>query len=302
VFERPTFWTNLARASKDEREVTQLRRFLRDYERTNKFDFGENPRRGNDPPDFIIERAGENAGVELTQLVYQDRIEAWEAMQSVKQGLLTVSRDRFSHLAGRCIYVSFGTESGMPPAGKRGRQELAAALQQFKPNPEPAILPTTTARSPAIQPGPWTTAFTELDRLPDTLPAGTVQRIGRISLMSAPLSPHEPGLLARQRGFDVALSIQTDVWESAAWSAFTERVASKDRPGSDVVIVSCGAPVIKGFSFPSDELAAEAVEVAGERHALPPTDYVSTVYLHTWGPERVARFRPDSPGFALADV
>jgi hypothetical protein len=79
------------------------------------------------------------------------RIEAWEAMQSVKQGLLAVSRDRFRHLAGNCIYVSFDTESGMPPPGRRGRQEVAAALQQFKPNPEPSILPTTTARSPATQ-------------------------------------------------------------------------------------------------------------------------------------------------------
>jgi hypothetical protein len=52
----------------------------------------------------MVRREQDKIGVELTQLVYEDRIEAWEAMQSTKRGLLSVDRAKFGHLLGLCVY------------------------------------------------------------------------------------------------------------------------------------------------------------------------------------------------------
>jgi hypothetical protein len=117
--------------------------------------------------------------------------------------------------------------------------------------------------------------------------------------MSAPLSPHETGTFAQLRGFDLALSVQTDVWESSAWRAFTERVAEKDRRGSDVIVVTCGAPVIKGNSFPSDEIGGEAVLAAARSRSVPSTVNATTAYLHSWATETIAEFHPGQPRFRI---
>lgn len=261
--------------------------------------FGVLVGRGSDPPDLMVGRGEDKIGVELTQLVYAGRIEAWEAMQATKRGLLAVDRAKFGHLLGLCVYISYDANQGLPKPGRRGVDELTEALWRYKPPSGPPEAPPPGVLQPGSVPGAWSTGFTELDDLAEQLPDGAVQAIGRLSLMSTPLSRNETGLFPRQRGFDVVLSIQTDVWESAAWTTFAERVAEKDRPGSDVIVVICGAPVIRGNSFPSDELVGEAVLEAAASRALDPTSHARAVYLHSWETERIAEFHPGKSGALL---
>jgi hypothetical protein len=62
-----------------------------------------------------------------------------------------------------------------------------------------------------------------------------------------------------------------------------------DVPGSEIVLVSCGAPVVNGLSFPSDDLAAEAIEESASANGISATKHVRTVYVHAWSSERVIR-------------
>jgi hypothetical protein len=80
---------------------------------------------------------------------------------------------------------------------------------------------------------------------------------------------------------------------------FADRVRDKDRPGTDSIVVSCGAPIIKGNAFPSDELAGEAIRATAASRSLPPTTHARTVYLLSWALEEIAEFRPGAPGFAV---
>ncbi len=300
VFERPTTWTGVESADKQQREATQLRRFIRAFDRATDSSFGVLIGTGSDPPDLIVGRGEHEIGVELTQLVYQDRVEAWAAMQSTKRGLLSVDRGRFSHLIGLCVYVAYDRNQGLPKPGRRGVEELKEALLRFRPaSGSPEAPPRGVVLQPSPAPGTWSTGHTELAHLPEQLPEGAVQTVGRLSLMSTPLSRNETGMFPGLRGFDVALSIQTDVWESSAWTTFAARVAEKDRPGTDVIVVSSGAPVVKGNSFPSDEIAGEAVLAAADSRALDPTSHAKAVYLHSWESERIAEFQSGESGATL---
>ena len=73
-------------AGKQEREATQLSRFMRDYEKATSSAFAEATERGDDPPDFVVTRSSSSLGVELTQLVLPERIEAWETMHRSSGG------------------------------------------------------------------------------------------------------------------------------------------------------------------------------------------------------------------------
>lgn len=274
VFERPTAWQELVRASKEDREQTQVERFLRDYELTTGETLALAYERGGDPPDFVLRRLdGQLLGLECTQLVYGDRIRAWSAVETLKTSLLSVNRSRFRHLRGQTVYLTVDTPTGLPPSGKQGQREVCAALEAFRP------------------------IHNDFASLPESL-AGTdiVQNFGSYTLTAVPLGEYAITPFVRLTGFDLALSIQSDVRGSEAWKMFADRVREKDRAGSEAVLVSCGAPVVRGLSFPSDDLAAEAVIAAADRNALPVTSHVESVYLHSWGSERVVRLIPGNPG------
>lgn len=273
AFERATPWEHMTDATKEQREAAQLERFMRDYHLATGSAFADRPaRRGGDPPDFVVEQEGKDVGVEVTHLVYAERVVAWQATRALKQALLSTPVNRFDHLRGSCVYLKIDSEAGLPAPGPRGVKEILRALDRFRPVPNDISQPT------------------------DQLPPGIVQLIGRVGMMAVPLSQRESGLLARSRGFDIALATQTDVWESQAWETLADRVAKKDRNGSDLAVVSCGAPVTGGYSFPSDDLAGEALEVAAETRALPTTRHLGVVYVHTWASERIIEIRPGQAG------
>ncbi len=275
VFERPTPWEGMASATKQDLERTQLERFLRDFEHSVGEPFGTGFAPGDDPPDFVVTLvSGRDVGVECTLLMYGDRIHAWHATEKLKSSLLVVNDGRFDHLQGRTIYVSADTTDGLLPAGAEGTEALAEALAQFHP------------------------IANSFGEVPDDL-SGTniVQRINGYALTAADLDEeHETDFIDRV-GFDLALSVQTDVRASGAWATLANRVHEKDVPGNEVVLVSCGAPVVNGLSFPSDDLAADALEATATENGISETKHVKAVYLHRWGSQDVFRLTPGRAGF-----
>lgn len=277
MFERPTLWQHLTNAEKEERERVQVERFLRDYCQATGEDLATEYRRGGDPPDFVlVGPTTQRLGLECTQLVYSDRILAWDASERLRSSLLSVDRNRFRHLRGSIVYMTIDSEDGLPPPGRQGTREVAAALQRFHP------------------------AANDFSDLPATLEGTNIaQSFGRYSLTAAQPPDLVPTGFVRLMGFDLALAIQSDVLGSEAWERLIDRVREKDRAGSDAVLVSCGAPVVKGLSFPSDDLAAEAIALAATEESLPPTLHIEMVYLHTWDSERVVKLKPGVVGAEL---
>lgn len=274
VFERPTEWNELAHASKEQLEETQVRRFLRDYARAAIEPLAASYARGDDPPDFVLTRSdGGKVGLECTQLVIADRIHAWNSAESLNRSLLALRRDRFRHLRSHTVYLTIDTPNGLPPPGARGKREVAQALQAFQPAPNDFTSPPE-----------------------DLSGSNIVQTFGNYVLTAVPQADFRVSPFVRQMGFDLALAIQSDVYASAAWAALAERVREKDLRGSDAILVSCGAPVTRGLSFPSDDLAAEAIMASASTHALPPTVNATAAYVHAWGNEQIVRLSPGAFG------
>jgi hypothetical protein len=274
IFERPTEWPGLAHADQHEREEAQVYRFLDDYLQQTGTPFATEYARGDDPPDFVLTTSHNQAfGLECTQIVYSDRLHAWNAIQNHKRALLGVDRNRFRHLRGYLLRIA-ADGNALPPGGRRGTRELTNALTEFRPSP--GQFPSPPA---------------------DLSGSDVVQRFGPYALSAEPLTSSHPATpFLRRAGFELLLSLQTDVRASEAWSILTQRVSEKDRSGSDGILVSCGAPVVRGLSFYSDEVASEVILATADEQALPATSHVKVVYLHTWSSSQIVRLTPAVQG------
>lgn len=279
VQEQPTVWKELRDATKEQREQAQVERFLRDYQRATSQKFAESVARPGEHPDFIAQhRDGSTTGLECTQLVYGDRLAAWRDIESLKNGLMNEDQRRFRHLKGLSVHLIVETPNQMPPRGTEGVREVAAALEHFVPG--------------RIHWGDGPADYAQLP--PDTVQWTPDKRYG---VTARPLTQRDEltPFIDRCR-FEVAVNIQTEVLASEGWAQFQARVDDKDLPGADAVLVSCGAPVHGGLSFPSDELAAETIALSASDRGLKSTVHVRAVYLHAWDTERLLRFTPDERG------
>jgi hypothetical protein len=94
-------------------------------------------------------------------------------------------------------------------------------------------------------------------------------------------------------GFAVHMAYDFPVRRSEALAAFAERIAAKDEPGNDVVVVTCGVPDENGW--------ASATDHALFLHLL--TTYRSGAYILPKKPTHIRGLlihqSPDSPGLLL---
>lgn len=94
-------------------------------------------------------------------------------------------------------------------------------------------------------------------------------------------------------GFAVYMAYDFPVRRSEALAAFAERVAAKDKPGNDIVIVTCGVPDEHGWASATDHALYLHLLATYESGAyiLPkkPT-YIRGLLIHQ---------SPDSPGLLL---
>src|SRR6266508_1016436 len=112
-FERPDMYRRRGKQSKEE---LHLERFILDSKAQDGAALFDTFRSGSDPPDLVATRNGKELGVDLTQLVLQDRAAANAAFRAIRKEAVTRGVRRFRNLRRQLVYIVFGPETGgLPP-------------------------------------------------------------------------------------------------------------------------------------------------------------------------------------------
>jgi hypothetical protein len=259
AFEWPEPYTPTREKTSKERQ--HLNRFAVDFERARGHAPYAAVNPGPDPPDFVCETAGGNrVGVELTQLMLEDRVAASAQFDRVRQAVMAANGYAYRKLQGHVVYIAFeeGDEPvGRPPLGKSDLARVAEELKQLEPY---------------VHAG---------GDLPETLDPGVVREFPGGRMMTAPLASETGSAFSRLMGFDLALAYATTIEQSSVWDRFAALINRHDQAGVDEIIVSACAPIATGFAFPSDAIVAGAIARQAELAALEAA-HVSRVYVHVW--------------------
>jgi hypothetical protein len=92
-------------------------------------------------------------------------------------------------------------------------------------------------------------------------------------------------------GFEVGFAFTTMHEAEAEWVALSKRVAAKDRPGSDWLLISAGAPDQRGNLHPAEEALADLL-LANPRKIKSLT-HLKRVTIHSWSAGKAADIWPE---------
>lgn len=143
AFEWPAEYAPVSDKAAKERQ--HLNRFNVDYRAgTGHAAYASIEQNLNDPPDFRCFAADSERGVECTQLVVQDRLEAEASFRRLRSGLLRESQLRVRHLEGHVVYVA------LDPAASKRVPDAVTALMSGLEEHDPTI---GAARERRVQSG-----------------------------------------------------------------------------------------------------------------------------------------------------
>jgi hypothetical protein len=232
---------------------------------------------GPDPPDLFCERVdGRSIGLELTQLVVEDRVAAAHLFQRMRTAALGARAETFRHLAGHLVYLSFERGSRRPPSSNEEIRRLVRAV--------------SGVRAPEI------TTFAAA-QMPDSLPVELhqVELPFGASATAAPLASDPGTLLYRRTGMDLAMAFSSLVSESTVWAEMQRLLSQHDKPGVDELVVAVGSPIRAGWSFPSDSLIARLIPMAAVNRRLE-SRAIRVVLVHDWNTRSVYELQPGTLG------
>jgi hypothetical protein len=221
-----------------------------------------------DPPDLIV-RTGENTfAVELTTISVTDvSRQRFQEVQRFSQDLMDRVRadlDTYAHLRGRTIFLGeMASDDNRPPRRNSAAYdalmtELCTALADDFGTVEPYSVPD--GESP-----------------PKTMPLGPgrkfigpfVMEVNRTGSDDAPPT--------------VTANAQYEIYRGDLEARFRERVAAKDRPENDVLVITTGLVNSRGFVVTADVMIYEfLVQLQSEGLTLQP-QHLDQVILHDWG-------------------
>ena len=233
--------------------------------------FGE-VQEGPDPPDLISRKGDTARGVEITRLLSPQRAKAAQEFESLRAGLLRHYPRRFAALRGHIAYVSVSAQGWIPEA-----DAVSEVLADFVPFP---------ARFEGPMP----------EQLPSDFPIG---RGEGFIVTAAAFQSRPDSVFYDAMGFEIALSHPSILVEDEAWDIVAQRVARKDKPGVDDLVIAAGAPTDGGFAFPSDSVLGSLALAAARTRALPQTNHIARVLLHLWTWRAVAELSPSLSGYRL---
>jgi hypothetical protein len=295
AYEWPTRWLRSAEpVAQQDLEWLHVQRFRSDFVlATGQLPF-VNVRPGNDPPDVLVDTTEGTVGVECTRLALQDRLAAHGLFQAVRQRIGQVPPEHFAALHGHVVYLWFNDADSALSRPFRASDEAAAvdlvrALASYRPNtgnlwitgkalPDPA--PTLPMQSTPA--GARFYALPFVNAVPDTV-------------------------LSNYAGFELGLAFTTRHEAVAEWGSLTERIVEKDKPGSDWLLISAGAPDNRGFAHPGEEAVATLLLKAQSATSLN-LQYLRRVTVHVWStgeafdiwPQQIPLFGPLYQGAAPA--
>lgn len=251
---------------KEERERRLIERLNADYRLEHRRPFYEDVLPGPDPPDFHCRHGAEAVGVECTQWVNRERVEAGAAFEDIRSAVLKARGKRFARLRGHVVYVS------LPEGG-----EL--------PNPERVV--ELLVRHDPAHPG--------YAGLPESISDHPASRDGAIVVTAAPLSQPPRLGFGKAVGFELSLGYPSVFEGSILWQRFLETVARKDVAGTQHLVISVGAPIASGFAYPGDALGFSLIATRIQETDIS-ASHLDTVLLHVWPWRAIGRIAVGTKG------
>jgi hypothetical protein len=249
-------------------EWLHVQRFRSDYLlATGQLPF-VNVRPGNDPPDVLADTPEGTLGIECTRLALRDRLAAHGLFQAVRQRIGQVPPENFAALHGHVVYLWFNDGDSALSRPFRASDEAAAAdlvqeLAGYRPNTGDL----------------WITG----SALPDRAPPLPMQSTSAgASFYALPFVNAVPDtVLSNYAGFELGFAFTTRHEAAAEWGHLIGRIVEKDRPGSDWLLISAGAPDNRGFAHPGEEAVATLLLKAQQATRLD-LQHIRRVTVHVW--------------------
>lgn len=280
AFEWPTKFAALVgsdAAKKRTNEHRQLDRLRADFRAHGIADpFLDATQQERDPPDFVcVDReTGGTVAVELTQLTFEERVGEQALFDALTREVLTKGKGKLAHLRGHAVWVTFFDQDGSAQKPPRTADGLLAALKAFTPPPH-------------------------VDRhAPEQIPAdeGPVSFAGGELQATRLIGDPGGGFHALMR-WELLLSSTGWVRQETAWRQFTDIVKAKDKPENELVVVVAGSPTWNsGLARPADSLLAATVIARAGSDAIPATEHLRRVWLHSWTERAVYELIPGQTG------
>jgi hypothetical protein len=266
LFERPQ--QIRARRTKEMTEEQHLERFLVDWRNGVGPPPFETHRRGSEPPDFFVTREGVEAGLDVTQFVLRDRVEAYATFRELCEEALRRGPRRFRRLRGQIVYL--GMTQHNQRRLKRRIGDVVDVLEQLDPPPTPM----------------W-----EADDA-----GGATALFDGGALIAGPLQRAATGTFYGFMGFELAFAYSSVAYADVAWAALQRLVSRHDNSLTKTLVVSVGAPIFDGFAYPSDgAVAFLALAHANDGNALV-ARHIEEVYVHVWFARAIHRLVPGTAG------
>lgn len=215
---------------------------------------------GNDPPDRYFDFDGHRVGVELTEFTIQDVRRELARVRYFGRRLeaaLQADLARFEHLEGRSVVISYGRpenlrddDAGLAQVLETLSDDLGCVGDRVDSSgPLPEVMPTDGFYGES---------------------AGVMVQVYRADHGASLPSVVATGSMKFHR--------------SELIEGLRQRVIAKDKPGNDLVVLTCGLPDERGLTCPADSfLYYSAAELAntGQLNIELPV-HTMAVALHHW--------------------
>lgn len=254
--------------TKRELEQLHLDRFSGDHTLATGRPAFDEAAAGRDPPDAIVITDHGQLGVDCTALAVQDRRHVHALFARLRNRLMELPRKRVAHLAGLAVYIWFAygeSESARPFRRKHAAaiQEMINALLDYRPDPDRLLLVGDKG-------------------LPEQAPdLGITHTSSGASFYAVPLTNAVPVTsLFSSAGFEIGLAYTTVHYASSGWLEIQRRIRDHDKPGIDWLLISVGAPDLRGVIHPSEEAFARFL-ISNPRPLTTP-QHIHRVTMHLW--------------------
>jgi hypothetical protein len=215
-------------------------------------------RHGEDPPDRWLVNGNRQWATELTELTIKhvrkdlDQVR-WFGRQLRERVLAYASA--YSHLKGRMVSLSAMPDRSMPKNLEPLLTDLEQVLAQDR-----GFVGEDVDTSEGFP--------TQFGR------RGFYGIHGPFIVVANPASGSDDIL--------VSANAQSKIYRSEAIAALGNRVAEKDKPGNEVLIVTCGLPDKKGYTCPIDQ-SIFSLLAESEQDILPqPLVHIRGILIHLW--------------------
>jgi hypothetical protein len=278
-YEWPSNWLRTVEPiSTFDLEWLHVQRFRSDH----VFGLGMHPfwsvRRGDNPPDVLVDTPDGPVGLECTRFAIAARQEAHGLFRAIRQRIAMVDPEHFAALRGNVVYMWFNDDDaslGLPfmrPATEAA-ETLVQSLVEHRPSPDSMWVAGESVPNPAPE-----------------LPL--VRTEHGAAFYCIPMTNAVPdSFLFNSAGFELGLAFTTTHSATQEWADLWTRVGHKDKPGNDWLLLSAGAPDNRGVVYPSEEALASFL--LNNPVTVPSFEHLKRVTLHFWSSGKAVDLWPE---------